>query len=228
MGFVFEKRIDAGNILTVLTIIISMVSILVAWNKEANYRLTERANQVRAAAAKTLVKLDRWKSVSFSIYELVKPDFVDTKEMLKKRFDVIEARDHLWKALHVTRATMIKHAMDEQVEMAYLELYSYHPEVRELFNETLTQLKAEEQRAFSEFLAETQDAVLSWRGKREEYTTAALWRQLNEISTKKQVEYQQKIEALLGPLTSTLNKLITMSDQEILRKPSLRAISKSS
>jgi hypothetical protein len=228
MSFVFEKKVNAGHVLTVLTILVSVVSLLVAWNREADQRLTDRANQIRAAAAKALVKLDRWKAVSMSMFDMVKPDFVDTKEMLKKRFDIVEARDHLWKALHVTRVSMLKHAMDEQVEMSYLELYAYHPEIRELFHSTLAKLKAEEQQAFSAFLAETENVVLSWEGRKKDYTTAALWGDLSEVSNKQQAEYQKKLSVHLNPLMGILNSLITLSDREILRKPNLLTLSKAS
>ena len=110
-----EKNISLGNILTMLTIIGSVISFLVTWNKEIDTRRSAQANQIRVAAAKTLVKLDRWKTVSFSLFDQIRPDFVDTKEMLKKKFDVIEARDHLWKALHVTRAALLRRASEDQL-----------------------------------------------------------------------------------------------------------------
>lgn len=222
-----EKKISLGNILTMLTIIGSVISFLVTWNKEIDTRRSAQANQIRVAAAKTLVKLDRWKTVSFSLFDQIRPDFVDTKEMLKKKFDVIEARDHLWKALHVTRAALLRRASEDQVEMAYLELYAFHPEARGLFITTLAEAKDNEARMFDSLLKETQNAVLSWmERKEEEYTTALLWTDLTKVSDAKRSQYQTSIDSIFAPLFEMLNKLITLPDEIILRRPNLVEMAK--
>jgi len=226
MAYKIEKNISLGNILTILTIIGSVISFLVTWNKEIDTRRSAQANEIRVAAATTLVKLDRWKTVSFSLFDQIRPDFVDTKEMLKKKFDVIEARDHLWKAMHVTRAALLRRASEDQVEMAYLELYAFHPEARGLFITTLANAKDEEARMYDELLKETQNVVLSWMGRKDEYTTAMLWKNLTNVSDAKRGQYQPSIDSIFAPLFEMLNKLITLPDDLILRRPNLVEMAK--
>jgi hypothetical protein len=228
MAHKIERNISLGNILTLSTIIVSVIFFLITWNKEIDTKRSAQANQIRVAAATILVKLDRWKTVSFSLSEQIKPDFVDTKEMLKKNFDVIEARDHLWKALYKTRVALLRRASEDQVEMAYLELYAYHPEVRELFVPTLAKAKNEEAHMFKTLASKTQYIVLSWKGRKDEYRTALLWTDLTKASDSKLREYQASIDSIFAPLFEMLNTLITLPDDIILQRPNLVELAKKS
>jgi len=225
MAHHIEKNISIGNILTILTIIVSVISFLVTWNKEIDTGRSAQANKIRVAAATTLVKLDRWKSVSFSLFELIRPDFFDTKQMLIENFNVTAARDHLWKALEVTRAALLRRANEDQVEMAYLELYAYHPEVRNLFIENLATAKDTEAQMFRELLIETQEVVLSQR-KADDYTP--LWTNLTKVSHEKRSEYQARIDSTFTRLFKMLDELITLNDEMILRRPNLVEMAKQS
>jgi hypothetical protein len=61
LDFVLKREITIGDILTFLSIIVSVVALLSVWFKEMQIRKKEKANKVRTAAAKTLAKLERWK-----------------------------------------------------------------------------------------------------------------------------------------------------------------------
>jgi hypothetical protein len=59
---VFSWEIKIGDLLTVTTILISLISVLISWNVDRKIGLTKDANAVRDAAANTLGDLERWRN----------------------------------------------------------------------------------------------------------------------------------------------------------------------
>lgn len=84
--FQYDPTVNLGDVLTILAILGSVFVAIRTWNKELDLHKAQRAQSIRTAAAKILVKIDQWNSLSLSLFERVKPNFVDTKEFLKKQF----------------------------------------------------------------------------------------------------------------------------------------------
>lgn len=224
MSMRLEQTVKVGDLLTSLSIIVSFTIASVAWTKDRDLRQKEQADRVRAAAAKTCVKLDRWKDISLSLFDEAKPAYVDTKELLKKRFDITEARDLLWRNLHEAKIRTSRKALDDQIEIAYADLYGYHPSVREIFAKTLDQLRSAEELAFEDLLGKTEKIVLAWDGRKQEYETAKLWNELVDITKNISGPYEKKINEILSPIFQFLTNLTVKSDEELLRKPDLPSI----
>jgi hypothetical protein len=132
MPFKIDPTVEVGDILTSLSIVISVIALLTAWSKDRYLRRKEQANKVRNAAAKTLAKLERWRGLSLWIFQDIQSLFVETSEILARDFDFILARDFLWGKLNDARLKTFQRILDEEIEIAYVDLYSYHPIVRNL------------------------------------------------------------------------------------------------
>ncbi len=94
-----DWSIKVGDILTTLTIIVSVAALVVTWTKDRNARETAQADIVRTAAATAITQLDRWQSLNSSLYQELQPEFITTSEMLSKQYDVTKVRDYLWKII---------------------------------------------------------------------------------------------------------------------------------
>src|SRR5712672_1543551 len=103
MAFMFDRTIRLTDVLTSVTVIVSVVALTITWTKDRDTRVREQANHVRVAAADTLAKLERWKALQLSLYDDLQPAFVETSEMLSTDFNVIRARDQLWKKINAAR-----------------------------------------------------------------------------------------------------------------------------
>jgi hypothetical protein len=84
-----DRTIKISDLLTSLTILVSVITLTVSWSKDRLTREKEQADRVRSAAAKTLTQLDRWQALQLSIFRELQPVFVETSEMLVDNFNSI-------------------------------------------------------------------------------------------------------------------------------------------
>jgi hypothetical protein len=159
-----ERTIQVGDILTSLTIAISVITLVISWSKDRSTREAERADRVRAAAAKALTQLDRWQALHLSLYQELQPAFVETSEMLQDDFTMVKTRDYLWKAINAQRTRIIAKILDERIETAYIDLLSHFPAARSLFLDTFAQLQTVENEVTGRFLVAAQNEVLIRNG----------------------------------------------------------------
>lgn len=216
MALTLDRTIKASDVLTSLTIILSVIALLYSWSKDQDSRTREQADRVRTAAAKTLAKLERWQGLQRSMYSELQPVYVETSEMLAKRFDVIAARDYLWKQINAQRVRIAARVLDEGIETAYVDLFAYYPSVRESFLSAVAKLKEGEETAASKLLRNTQTAVMSFNGKKVGYSTAMLGNALREAALPIEESFVRNSNQTLEPIRSQLYSLISRDDQTLL------------
>ena len=220
MALSLDRTIKASDVLTSLTIIVSVVALLVSWTKDRDTRTRESADRVRSAAAQTLAKLERWEDLELSLYRDLQPAYVETSETLARKFDVIAARDQLWKQINAQHIRVAGRVLDEGIETAYTQLFAYSPSVRKSFLDAIRSLKVAEQAAIEQLLLDTQGAVLSFKAKEAGYSTAHLGNALREVSLKVEEKFRQQSERALKPIRDELYALITSSDEAVLSRGS--------
>jgi hypothetical protein len=132
-----DRTLKVSDMLTSLTIIVSVIALMISWSKDRDIREREQANLVRNAAGQTLAKIERWKSLQLSIFDEIQPDFVETSEMLAKDYDIIVTRDHLWKSINSENVIVKTRIVNEKMEISYIDLFSRLPAIREVFLNTL-------------------------------------------------------------------------------------------
>jgi hypothetical protein len=214
----FDWKATFGDVLTAVSILISVVTLATAWWKDRLLRRRELADKIRAAAAKTLAKLERKEELSLALFVECQPLFVKVSEELAKKFDVISSRDELWRELNVVRLKLLQDVRKEDIETPYAELYAYHPEVRDLFRRVISTLKTEEKKTFEELLRATQDEVMAFEGKKKSYQTADLGNALREAANGVEERYQNAMKQAMALLQSFLLALISQSDTALLDK----------
>jgi hypothetical protein len=218
MSFKFDKTIKASDVLTSLTIILSVIALVVTLTKDRDTRVREQANQVRTAAAKTLAKLERWQALQKSLYSELQPAYVETSEMLSKDFDVIKARDSLWKTINAQRVRISDRILSESIETAYVDLFAYYPSIRAKFLAAIAQLNESEDVATSKLLRDTQAAVMSFEGKKDGYSSAMLGNALRYAAAPVEKVFVQDTNTILKPIRDDLYALISSDDETILKK----------
>jgi hypothetical protein len=65
----FDWQIKIGDLLTSLTVLISVTALLISWSKDRMAREAEQADKVRGAAAIALTKLDRWQHINEAFFK---------------------------------------------------------------------------------------------------------------------------------------------------------------
>lgn len=216
MRLSLDRTIKASDILTSLTIFLSVVALLVSWTKDRDVRTREQADRVRTAAAKTIAKLERWEAIQLSLYSELQPTYVEVSEAMAKQFDVVQSRDLLWKRINALRVKIASRVLDEGVETAYVDLLAYHPPIRQSFLKVMADLRAAEDGASRQLLATTEIAILSFEGKRVGYQTAQLGNALRAAARAVEVDFREKTRSRLEGIQNYLYHLLSLSDEQLL------------
>lgn len=213
-----DKTIKASDLLTSVTIIVSVIALVVTWTKDRDTMVREQADRVRVAAAKTLAKLERWQTLQLSLYDQLQPVFVETSEMLDKEFNVIGTRDYLWKQINEKHTRILAKVLEEGFETAYVDLFAYYPSIRQTFLEVIVSLRAAEQTALESLLLDTQGAVMSFEGKKSTYSTAQLGNALRGAAIHARDRFVKDTNSALILIQDQLYTLISMQDEVLLKK----------
>lgn len=211
-----EWTVSIGDILTLTTIAVSVVALIASWSKDREARQKERADRVRNAIAVALIKLDRWRTLQLSLFSKLQPIFIETSEILAKDFNLILARDFLWKQIANERTSIQAKLQEEQIESAYVGLFSHFPAIGSVFLDTLTHLRAVEEEVHDSLLQGAQADVFACEGKSENYSTAALGNALRHTAQYISADFQTRISGTTDKVQKLLFELIAMSNMEIL------------
>ena len=211
-----DWSIKIGDVLTMMTIIVSVTALLISWSKDRDGRQKEQADQVRVAVGTAVAKLDRLQALHLSAFQGLQPVFVDTAEMLAKDFNVVAARDFLAKGINGQRTRIVEKALDEHIETAYIGLFSHFPAIRPLFLDTLRQLKGAEEEVLGAFLDATQREIVGLRQRKADYSSGELERSLRDLAAAHRADLERKTTIILEPARAFLLQVVTKSDSEIL------------
>ena len=211
-----DWSIRIGDLLTMVTIIVSVTAMLISWSKDREAKQKEQADQVRVAVGTAVAKLDRIQALHLSAFQELQPAFVDTAEMLAKDFNVVAARDFLSKRINGQRTKIVEKALDEHIETAYIGLFSHYPAIRPLFLDTLRQLKAAEEEVLGVFLDATQREIMALRERKADYNSGELEHSLRGIAAEHRADLERKTASILEPARAFLLQVVTKSDGEIL------------
>jgi hypothetical protein len=211
-----DWSVKIGDILTSLTILVSVVALLISWSKDRITRETEQADRIRAAAANAVTKLDRWQALELSFYQELQPVFVETSEALRDNYDVVKVRDQLWKSINAERTKIASKVLEEQIQTAYADLLSHFPAARAKFVDAFAKLSETEDHVTTKFLADTERDVLDFEGRQKRYVTAMLGNALRATAVKRKNELRESTTQLIQPVREYLFGVIAKTDTEIL------------
>lgn len=222
MKLELKKEFSVGNIITTFSVLISSIALLVSWSHDRSLLRHKQANEVRNAAALTMAKLERWREIALYLYWDIQPSLIKTSEMLATGRDsdnVTEARDYLYKQIQRSRLTTKQILVDEEIETAYVYLYSFHPKMRKRLGKIIEALWRLEESAYNDLLRETQNQVLSYFNPNiaeKPYKTAHLGNRLRNAAVGVSERYKNKIDQTLMPMKLFLGEIVIRSDRELV------------
>ena len=225
MNFEFKKEITVGNLVTSISVLVTIVALLVSWSEDRSLNMHEQANEVRNSAAKTMAKLERWREISLLLFDEIQPSLIETSEMLKQDRDqgtVIEARDYLYKSIQHSQLLTKKRLVEEEIETAYFYLYGYHPNMKVRFEHLFDRLQGLQKKMHHHLLLATQAQVLNYLDRdiaEQDYKTATLGDNLRRASADVRETSRKEIDNALAPMEKLLSKIVQQSDKSLLASP---------
>lgn len=212
-----DWTIKIGDILTSLTILVSVVALIITWTKDRDAKETQQADLVRSAAASAITKLDRWQALQLSLYEELQPEFVITSEKLAEDYDVIKVRDYLWKTISAKRTQIYSKVLEEQISTSYFNLLAHFPDTRNQFMNMFRALNAIEERMADGFQERTQQDVLAFEGKEANYTSAMLGNALRTTAANQKEQFMSQTSTTIAPVSEFLFDIIAGNNKQILQ-----------
>jgi len=217
-GLKLDPTVRLGDLITILSVSMGALGLIVSWNKDRQLRRKEYSDKIRRAAGAIIAKLERWKEIHLRYFEGIQPVLTDADVRLVKERDATTTRDALWRELVALRSMTSKRILDEQIEVAYVDLYGYDPNVQELYAITVQRLKAIDEAAFTYLLQETQIDVLQLLGIESSAISATLGNELRSTAGHCHDIYFERSAVALADFRRELLKLIYASDVEITKK----------
>ena len=211
-----DWSIKIGDILTSLTIIVSVAALVITWTKDRDTRETQQADLVRSAAATAITKLDRWQTLQLSLYQELQPEFVVTSEKLAEEYDVVKARDYLWKTVSAKRIEISSKVLEEQITTSYIELLAHFPSARDKFLKMFNELNEAEETITNNFQEQSQQDILAFEGKQTNYTSAMLGNALRSTAVQYKEQLAKQTSAIIAPVREFLFDIIAKSNSQIL------------
>lgn len=218
-------EITVGNLLTIATIIISIATLLYSLQKDREMRQREQADRIRKAAGIVAAKLERWVELSLRIDADVQPLLTDVDALFFEKQNKIIARDFLWKGLVTAQARATERIVDEEIEIAYSDLYGYAPSIQELYSNALTTLRKLQREFYDLLLSETQDNLMELAKLEDltQYHSAQLGNKLRATCARLERTYREQLTPIVLKFRDEVVRLIEASDEDILsRKVSIR------
>jgi hypothetical protein len=144
VGFRLKREIDIGQILTVISIVGSLIGFFYAWSNDRSLKDKEYADRVRKSAAIVTAKVERWGELSDRYFEDLQPVIVDVSEQVTKNHERQPANRMLFKGMMDAKAKASQRIVDEQLQLAYMELYGYVPSFQQIFDKTIADIRSAE------------------------------------------------------------------------------------
>lgn len=207
-----------GDVVAFASIIISVGTLLLSVSRDRSLKRKEYADKVRNAAAMVAVKLDRWVLLALSYFDAIQPVLVEVDAAVVKDRNVLAARDQLWQGLVIAHKEAWQRILDEQVEIAYVDLYGYDPHVQQLFTAATDSLKALDSAVYSKTLQLTQGDVLDLLESEQSIVSAQLGNELRKTCSYLSEEYEHMMTSIVTPFRDEMLKLIRGSDGRIVGK----------
>ena len=223
----FNRELKIGDILTVTTILVSLVTVVVSWNVDRGMRSTRDADEIRAAAVVALGELERWQTIPLSVYANTQGLFVEVGEMITavdkvpaRNKVVIEARDKAWKRINDLYVIIDKKILDERIESGYSKLFTYFPNIREIYLNTIFAFHSVDLEMRREFLIGTERAILDFRNRKAEepIQSAEVGSALRRVASELQTKYAARFSAERLTTEKYLLDKITANDDALLKK----------
>jgi hypothetical protein len=205
-----------------LPILFSAIALIYTLYKDRMLRRKEYADRIRTSAGTIIAKLERWKSLSLRFFEDIGPLLTKTDLNLAKSRDFNKARYDLWIGIEKARAISAQRIIDEQVEMAYKDLYGYDPDIEDLFVRAIKELKKIDKDIYSGLLGDTQEEILEIEEKygtnEESIPGALLGNRLRMLCGIDEEECEKKMKNIIEIFRKELLKLINATDKQIFEK----------
>lgn len=215
----FSQEISFGDLLTSVSVLIAFSGLVFAYSQEHARKSKEYADKIRNSASLLAVKIERINKLGLSFYDQIQPYFVDADSYMVEGKVTVEIRDDLWKKLVDNYYMLRSKILEEEIELAYANLYGYDQTIRELYSKTIYLIEKEIDDSFRSLLQETQKCILKYRVPGELFgKSAELGNQLRKASRNNRLSLGKSLAKYENLFRNEILLLQQATDNEIAFK----------
>lgn len=214
LDLAFNHEISLGD----LSLVIAGSAFIYSLYRDRKFKEKESADKIRNAAGIIAAKIERWRELNLRFFQEIQPLITDSDILLVQTQDAIKTRDFLWSGLDKAKSISLQRIVDEQIEIAYSDLYGYDPRIQTIFSVTVEELKLIDEFLFNKLLVLTQQNVLDFENQERPPTSSKLGNILRETCKIIYVEYKQEMDKIIAPFIKEMIKLIKSTDNEIVNR----------
>jgi len=215
--FKLKKEITLGDMLTPLSVLLSVVALWITWSHDADLKRKQYADQIRHSASVVTAKIERWGPLADRYFEDIQPAIVDASEKVEATHTREPANRQLYRGLVQAEATASQRIVDEQLEVAYIELYGYVPSLQKTFDTTIQEMKKAEVKAHEDTSSALQEKLIDV-GVLQLPTSILMGNKLRVSAEAQRQKLRSEIESIATPLREKMLDLINLSDDDILNE----------
>lgn len=212
---VVKAEISVGDILTIISIVVSVIALLISWHTNQELKRKEFADKIRHGASTVVVKLQRWRELMLRFFEDIQPLITEADMELVRNQKIIDIRDIFWQKLSDIRTKLSQRIVDEQVETAYIDLYGFDPRIQILFSEVINRLKVVDKSIYSQTLNSTQSDILSLRPP---FYSSQLGNELRNTCHLIAEDCRLLMDEAIEPFCKEMIRLIEQNDIQIVKR----------
>ena len=215
INFTLDQKITIGELMTVISILVSAISVLITWRNEQNIQILENATRTRVEIAKTLNKVNQVIQIQLSFYELIEEDIVEASRIAVVEKDPTKSRDYMWEKLYKHRAEVLNIISQNEREVAYTNLLTYGISADSIYIKTIDRLKGLQETRFNIILKSFAFEITNYRPTQSSQTTELIDR-LRELKKTLRDEHSEYSRAATKDFFSFCLELINETDKKLL------------
>jgi hypothetical protein len=215
VNFTLDQKITIGELMTVISIIVSAISVLITWRDEQNIQMLENATRTRVEIAKTLNKVNQVIQIQLSFYELIEEDIVEASRIAVVEKDPVKSRDYIWEKLYKHRAEVLNIISQNEWEVAYTNLLTYGISADSIYIKSIDRLKGLQETRFNIILKTFAYEITTYQPTSNSQTSDLIDR-LRELKKTLRDEHAEYSKAATKDLFAFCLELINETDKKLL------------
>jgi hypothetical protein len=215
LGFTLDQKITIGELMTVISILFSAISVLITWRNEQNIQILENATRTRVEISKTLNKVNQVVQIQLSFYELVEEDIVEASRIAVVEKDPTRSRDFIWEKFYKHRAEVLNIISQNEWEVAYTNLLTYGISADSIYIRSIDRLKNLQEIRFNLMLQAFNAEITNYKPGSSSQTTELIDR-LRDLKKTFREEHLEYSKVATKDLFSFCLNLINENDKKLL------------
>ncbi len=215
MQFTLKRQISFGDLLTPISILISLVAVLLTWQNERESRTKQYADSIRGSCSTVSAKLERWGTLAGRYFDDIQLALITASTETARTHKNLPARTDLYRGLKEAEGKASQRIVDEQLEIAYTELYAYVPALRPPFEKIRQQITAAERGSHYRLEHSLQDKINDKKLLKCS-DSSVMGNALRTEAWEEREKLDKEIQQITAALRANILKLINLTDRDLL------------